>query len=87
MDAMKPHTNQMLVYIAPTLAAVLWFTYMTGGGPYYPPGPQTYRNTIHDARQALLTPRAHRGAYCVTATVFCGCAWYGLLPKRKAKRS
>ena len=58
MDAMKPHTNQMLVYIAPTLAAVLWFTYMTGGDPYYPPGPQTYRHAIVRREPgAIVSPR------------------------------
>jgi hypothetical protein len=36
---MKPHTNHALVYIALTLAAVVWLTYLLSGAPYAPPSP------------------------------------------------
>ena len=50
---MKPRTHRRslaLDYIALVLAAVLWFTYLLSGTPNAPPGPQTFRNPIHDAR-------------------------------------
>ena len=40
-----------LDYIALTLAAVLWLTYLLSGTPYAPPSPfQNFSNPIHDAR-------------------------------------
>jgi hypothetical protein len=40
-----------LDYIALTLAAVLWFTFLLSGTPYAPPSAfQNFRYPIHDAR-------------------------------------
>ena len=50
---MKPHRRQrpaILDYALILGAWLLMFTYLTSGGPYAPPGPQTFRNPIHDAR-------------------------------------
>jgi hypothetical protein len=50
-----------LVYIALTLAAVLWFTYLLNGMPHSPPSPPTLRNPINDARPVPApTPQPYR---------------------------
>ena len=57
---MQPRTHRRplaLDYIALTLAALLWFTYLLNGTPYAPPSPfQNFRNPIHDARP-VVSPR------------------------------
>jgi hypothetical protein len=54
MDAMKSHRHGhplALDYIALTLAAVLWLTYLLNGTLYAPPSAfQNFSNPIHDAR-------------------------------------
>jgi hypothetical protein len=61
---MKPHTHHRalaLVYIAFTLAGLLWFTYLLNRMPHSPPSPQTLRNPIHDAQPVPApAPQPHR---------------------------
>jgi len=63
---MKSHTHQRalaLVYIALTLAAVFWFTYLLNGMPHSQPSPSILRKPIHDARPVPApapTPQPHR---------------------------
>lgn len=51
---MRSHTHTRplaFYYIALTLAAVLWFTFLLSGTPYAPPSPfQNFRKPTHDAR-------------------------------------
>ena len=63
---MKPHTHYRalaVVYIALTLAAVLWITYLLNRMTHSPPSPQTLRNPIHDAQPMPApapAPQPHR---------------------------
>src|SRR4029077_19826018 len=50
---MKPHTHYRalaVVYIALTLAGLLWITYLLNRMTHSPPSPQTLGNPIHDAQ-------------------------------------
>jgi hypothetical protein len=63
---MKPHTHhraKALVYIALTLAGLLWLTYLLKRMPHSPPSLQTLRNPIHDAQPVPApapAPQPHR---------------------------
>jgi hypothetical protein len=46
---MKPHKRQRPAVVDYAVILGLWvamLAYLTSGGPYYPPGPQTYRHAI-----------------------------------------
>jgi hypothetical protein len=46
---MKPRRRQrpaVVDYAVMLTAWIAMFAYLTSGGPYYPPGPQTYRHPI-----------------------------------------
>jgi hypothetical protein len=49
MKSPTPRRALALVYIALTLAAMLWFVYLNPM-PHSPPSPPALRNPIHDAR-------------------------------------